>query len=1122
MSNTPMSVNGLINTGGSGSSGSTTQSGISSNNVGGLNGGIANFSGFGDFLHNIDDNATDQMAQHGITRTSSSTNLEDVKSNLKDLEDTCEYYKKINFSLKMKIYYMEESIKSSGVNQDTIEMNIRIQELTSEIDEKNTLIIKLKNALESLQRQHNELTKSCICDFGKKIPTVVQQVQQQQHQPFVQQSSHISSPPPSQSIDSELLKQQLQQQLQQLQQLQQQLQQSERSKRDDAGMASRRIKELEDALRMANSKLDSKDNDSDSNIQRILNDYKVQVEHIGSLEDAIRKYKREYDNISDKYSQLEKTSGERDRERQRLDSTIEALRANNESLKNSFELLKSNYESLKSKSEALKNQVEKLKTRCLELESLVIAKENELNALREELIAASRHSHEEERQRVEDITALRNQVKRLKERRDQMADEHSTNEAEYRKAVDELGAINASLRTEKNHMQEEIEKNTQVLDSMERSYRELQEEVSGSLKRQQSIEREREIYKQQAEQMAGQLQQLNDRNKKLQTENRQLDQMRNNVREQHQATESSNIDCLREILNKLNIELGIDTTATTQSSTSSADPFTLKNNIIDNINLLQNATSQLLSSTITETDNKLTGQLEQILEVLSEKSTQLEQLERKYENLQPGYLVELVGNSKLEKDRLSEELRNTRNDLESRTSDLQAELAQKNDELTALKRRFNSGIQVPSENNQLLHLRQEISRLQKAHKDSADQLQQASNNQSKLTDEYSAKIESMRFNYEIKVEKMEKEMEQLNKEMIRQQQQAYQQNQQLQQQLQREREQLQQQLQREREQLHLQQQQQQQELQQQQQKLLQTPNSNNNNNLFSSRLAIDTIDLPKTPKTPSRNKVLQNSPQFEINQDDLQKPETWALLRDKFAQLSNDSDIKQEKLKSPTKPSFSNSISTSPLKGRETRESRKSGMATMQQHIQFLQYLLENKQAISSLEQSVPDFKNKMDNALNDIKQMDIKKKLLVYELQERTDKLHHVIDSYNNLVTSTPIDPTKSVNSAPKSTTKSIMNTPTNNNNNNNNINHNHNQNGNNQVLSYKPLSSSQLTSSQWNQRNNQKAVSFNNTNTNNKENISTDEYSHNHITTEPIAPRTSSIRQPMSINGHNRTIRK
>eukprot|EP00741_Cyanophora_paradoxa_P007749 tig00001206_g7497.t1 len=76
---------------------------------------------------------------------------------LKDVESEVERLGKENFNLKLKIFFLEEKLyKSLPDNfeqtlQENIELKMELAGKKQELDEKNQLLVKARNAIESLQ-----------------------------------------------------------------------------------------------------------------------------------------------------------------------------------------------------------------------------------------------------------------------------------------------------------------------------------------------------------------------------------------------------------------------------------------------------------------------------------------------------------------------------------------------------------------------------------------------------------------------------------------------------------------------------------------------------------------------------------------------------------------------------------------------------------------------------------------------------------------------------------------------------------------------------------------------------------------------------------------------------------
>ena len=77
---------------------------------------------------------------------------------LREMEAERQHLHKANFDLKLKIFYLEEKLQKVG--QGGAEAGDRVESLlTHEVEERNLLLVKARNAIESLQ---SELTSTKV------------------------------------------------------------------------------------------------------------------------------------------------------------------------------------------------------------------------------------------------------------------------------------------------------------------------------------------------------------------------------------------------------------------------------------------------------------------------------------------------------------------------------------------------------------------------------------------------------------------------------------------------------------------------------------------------------------------------------------------------------------------------------------------------------------------------------------------------------------------------------------------------------------------------------------------------------------------------------------------------
>ncbi|GAM20276.1 hypothetical protein SAMD00019534_034510 [Acytostelium subglobosum LB1] len=945
------------------------------------------------------------------SRSGSSQDLNDESSNLKELEESVERYKKENFSLKTKIFYMQESLKNGGMGDATVvELNIRIKELTTELEERNKLLVKLRNALEG----QNEKMKNCVCDFGKNSAygargaAATTPVSSQDDLRKIRQLEESLKQANSMN---DLLKGQLQRSQQQMHQQQQQQQPTV-----DTSAYDKIIDEYKDQVARLTVMLNNKDQmmQHANNNRAEPAELRMQKERIQALEDNNQQMKREYTTLWNQHKQM-------------LDGLE---RSNNSANDRSAQLQRQlddathKYDTLFNKSEVLVAQLERVKNKCLEFERAINDKDVELasliasdNALREELMFAKQGNDAEDRYRAEEITALRGQIKRLKDKRDQMAEEGAVKESAMTNNIEELKMRNQTLSSERaelverneearleiknlrtdvdKYRQEKID-TSKMLDDVEREYRELRVEVAESMKKRENMDKDRSTLLQNYEDINKRLLLSDEKLRRTEDElRRAVAQKKADMAETLHQHEHEFTSVLLEVLDKVSDEIGLEgSSRLRQNGSTHVDIQLVKNMLFERIDLLQMSTKELLSTTIGTLEQRLDREMDGMLELVEHKLNDLNNVEQNFNKLRHTYSdmvnqydadvegvrrAATVEYNTLRQElttqlaRKDQEINGIREQYELKLMNYSDELENKKEELANAVRRQKSGIQAPSESAQMSNLRQELAQIKLDHQEAKRNVARLNVDKARIESEANSRLQQLKFNHDIEIQSLEKEVEHL-KRLQRQWSEAP---------------------------VHA-------------TAPVATapatpvaPSNNLQQSFYSSMgLAIDTIDLHKTPSR------VANLIETGINDyEDVKlarSPAAAKYLIDRFRELDNenhitkdminkvDDNIKLAKMKSPAKTI---SYKDYQEEKRERESKKQDAFDSINQHINFLNQLM----AQPDLATTDPNFTSKMGSLLKDVKTMEVKRKLLVHELQSRSKKLDYVVDSYNNLVQGTP-----------------------------------------------------------------------------------------------------------------------
>eukprot|EP01114_Cavostelium_apophysatum_P018364 TRINITY_DN5670_c0_g1_i3.p1 TRINITY_DN5670_c0_g1~~TRINITY_DN5670_c0_g1_i3.p1 ORF type:complete len:841 (-),score=315.30 TRINITY_DN5670_c0_g1_i3:549-3071(-) len=280
-------------------------------------------------------------------------------NNLKEMETRLETLQKENFSLKLKLYYMQERMtklsnaggdeKSADVLEENINLKVLLEERTKENEEKNSLLGKAKKALESLQVQ-------------------LEQTKQQSRQRPAPHNIDLHKMEQNNTLQKERIRT-LQNELEELKadyERRLQAQEEQLKNRSDQSDESRRReienieKEMEDLHAMATAR-----NDENEQLKSTVSELEEQLRQAKEHQGNFGTVRQELLKLQDKLRELQEQVRSRDKE-------IRSLRELVQEKDHQSKLRESNFSSLSSELEAKHNELEQLnaqldeKTRVLE------------------------------------------------------------------------------------------------------------------------------------------------------------------------------------------------------------------------------------------------------------------------------------------------------------------------------------------------------------------------------------------------------------------------------------------------------------------------------------------------------------------------------------------------------------------------------------------------------------------------------------------------------------------------------------------------------------------------------------------------------------------------------------
>ncbi|XP_078605874.1 myomegalin-like isoform X3 [Branchiostoma floridae x Branchiostoma japonicum] len=123
-------------------------------------------------LTSLPDNTMDGSQQQSLRNVSSGRMSPVRPRTMRDYEEQIAELKKENFSLKLRIYFMEERMQhgeEEDIEKTNIELKVEVESLKKELHDKQELLVKASQAVETLAAQNDAAVQQVRQDHGREL-----------------------------------------------------------------------------------------------------------------------------------------------------------------------------------------------------------------------------------------------------------------------------------------------------------------------------------------------------------------------------------------------------------------------------------------------------------------------------------------------------------------------------------------------------------------------------------------------------------------------------------------------------------------------------------------------------------------------------------------------------------------------------------------------------------------------------------------------------------------------------------------------------------------------------------------------------------------------------------------
>eukprot|EP00058_Branchiostoma_floridae_P010854 XP_002596342.1 hypothetical protein BRAFLDRAFT_76142 [Branchiostoma floridae] len=266
-------------------------------------------------LTSLPDNTMDGSQQQSLRNVSSGRMSPVRPRTMRDYEEQIAELKKENFSLKLRIYFMEERMQhgeEEDIEKTNIELKVEVESLKKELHDKQELLVKASQAVETLAAQNDAAVQQVRQDHGRELQQLRHQYESRltsaQEENTLQK--RVDEETEGKILDLEAANQELQNKLRDLEKVKQDKKNLQDSSKEALQDKNRVIDQLNHALRTKDQLIQQLNQDKADLVAEKVKPLEAQVQNLtqelrvkeGNMQDDINRYQQQVE-VSKKNNQ---------------------------------------------------------------------------------------------------------------------------------------------------------------------------------------------------------------------------------------------------------------------------------------------------------------------------------------------------------------------------------------------------------------------------------------------------------------------------------------------------------------------------------------------------------------------------------------------------------------------------------------------------------------------------------------------------------------------------------------------------------------------------------------------------------------------------------------------------
>ncbi|KAI8518156.1 CDK5 regulatory subunit associated protein 2, partial [Branchiostoma belcheri] len=266
-------------------------------------------------LTSLPDNTMDGSQQQSLRNVSSGRMSPVRPRTMRDYEEQIAELKKENFSLKLRIYFMEERMQhgeEEDIEKTNIELKVEVESLKKELHDKQELLVKASQAVETLAAQNDAAVQQVRQDHGRELQQLRDQYESRltSAQEANTLQKRVDEETEGKIRDLEAANQELQNKLRDLEKVKQDKKNLQDSSKEALQDKNRVIDQLNHALRTKDQLIQQLNQDKSDLVADKVKPLEAQVQSLtqelkdkeGNMQDDINRYQQQVE-VSKKNNQ---------------------------------------------------------------------------------------------------------------------------------------------------------------------------------------------------------------------------------------------------------------------------------------------------------------------------------------------------------------------------------------------------------------------------------------------------------------------------------------------------------------------------------------------------------------------------------------------------------------------------------------------------------------------------------------------------------------------------------------------------------------------------------------------------------------------------------------------------